>query len=65
MAKVRRLIKTLEAEGWEPALKREDFTLWRHPERPQRLTLPSYKCSIPEGLAQQVAAIAGITLRAE
>lgn len=65
MAKLRRLVKALEADGWTAAAKREDFVLYTHRIKAGRLTLPSYKCAVPDAVALELAALAAIVLKPE
>ena len=60
MAKIKKLLKALESAGWQPVEERETLIQLAHPKRPGRLTLPSAKCVLPDPVAVEVLAAAGI-----
>lgn len=60
MAKIKKLMKALEAAGWRPAGERGGLVQLAHPKRAGRLTLPNQKCTLPEDVAIQVAAAGGL-----
>lgn len=63
MAKIKKLMKALEAAGWEPTEERGPLIQLAHPKRAGRLTLPSQKCTVPDAVAAQVLAAAGIKVK--
>ncbi len=65
MAKLRKLIKTLEADGWVQADRRGDLVQLKHPDRPERLTLPTLKANLPPEAARAIAAAAGLKPKGE
>lgn len=60
MAKIKKLLKALEGAGWHPAEERGELIQLVHPKRPGCLTLPRQKCVLPDDVATQVLAAAGI-----
>jgi predicted RNA binding protein YcfA (HicA-like mRNA interferase family) len=60
MAKIKKLLKALEAAGWEPTEQRGELVQFAHPKRAGRVTLPSQKCTVPDEVVAQVLAAAGI-----
>lgn len=60
MAKIKKLLKALEGAGWQPTEERDTMVQLAHPKRAGRLTLPSTKCVLPDDVAAQVLAAAGI-----
>jgi predicted RNA binding protein YcfA (HicA-like mRNA interferase family) len=60
MAKIKKLLKALESAGWQPSEERDTMIQFVHPKRAGRLTLPSGKCVLPDDVAAQVLAAAGI-----
>ncbi len=63
MAKIKKLMKTLESAGWEPTEQRGALVQLAHPKRAGRVTLPSQKCTVPDDVAAQVLAAAGIKVK--
>jgi predicted RNA binding protein YcfA (HicA-like mRNA interferase family) len=45
MAKLRKLVKTLEAAGWVEVTRRDGFAQWRHAGTGRRVTLPLGKAA--------------------
>ncbi|MBV8165815.1 MAG: type II toxin-antitoxin system HicA family toxin [Alphaproteobacteria bacterium] len=60
MAKIKKLLKMLESAGWQPVEERESLIQLAHPKRAGRLTLPSAKCVLPDAVAVEVLAAAGV-----
>ncbi len=60
MAKIKKLLRAVEAAGWQPVETRGTLVQYAHPKRAGRLTLPGQKCSLPEAIITQVMEAAGI-----
>ncbi len=60
MAKLKKLIKTLEAAGWVEVAGSDAALQLRHPARPQRLTLSRGKAQVPKAVAQRLLTQAGL-----
>lgn len=60
MAKLKKLIKTLEAAGWAEVAETSTAIQLRHPARRQRLTLSRGKAQVPKPVAQRLLAQAGL-----
>jgi predicted RNA binding protein YcfA (HicA-like mRNA interferase family) len=60
MAKIKKLLKALEGAGWQPTEERGALIQLAHPKRTGRLTLPRQKCILPDDIAAQVLAAAGV-----
>lgn len=65
MSKTRKLIKALEADGWTEAVERDGVVQFTKAGQGQRLTLPAGKFAISPDLANDVAALAGVSLKGE
>ena len=63
MAKTKKILKSLEAEGWRPVAERDGLIQLAHPERSGRITLPSRKASLPPPVWSALAARAGVKLK--
>ena len=61
MARLRRLIKSLEAAGWQVVERRSGLLRLTHPAKPPILTLPDRKQSVPDAVAEMVTQVAGLT----
>jgi predicted RNA binding protein YcfA (HicA-like mRNA interferase family) len=60
MAKLRKLVKAIEAAGWRPAVETDVLVVYRHPQRLGLLTLPTAKADLPPAVAQGLRLAAGL-----
>lgn len=63
MAKIRKVLKALEAAGWAVVATRDDLLQLAHPKRTGRLTLPDRKTSLPDDVALPLLAAAGLKIK--
>jgi len=61
MARLRRLIKSLEAVGWQITERRSGLLRLTHPSKLNILTLPERKQAIPDAVSDAVMQAAGLT----
>lgn len=61
MAKLRRLVKSLEAAGWHVVERRSGLLRLTHPNRTSILTVPDHKQNLPDMVADTVQHMAGVT----
>jgi predicted RNA binding protein YcfA (HicA-like mRNA interferase family) len=60
MAKLRKLVKTLEAAGWVEVTRRDGFAQWRHAGTGRRVTLPLGKATLPPSVADDLLVYCGL-----
>lgn len=65
MAKLRKLIRALEAEGWQMVEQRGDLLQYRHEALDRRLTLPAGRATLPAPVAASLALHAGLRWKGE
>ena len=59
MAKTRKLLKLLEADGWKPIAERVGYVRLAKPGVAARLTLPQGKFQISDAVVAEILALAG------
>ena len=59
----RRVISTLEADGWVKVAQRGSHVQLKHPSKPGRVTVPHPKRDLPTGTLRSIEKQAGIPLR--
>ncbi|MCK6441571.1 type II toxin-antitoxin system HicA family toxin [Elstera cyanobacteriorum] len=60
MAKLRKLVKSLEAAGWVEVARRDGFGQWRHAGSGRRVTLPLGKATLPPSVADGLLVYCGL-----
>ncbi|MFY8106253.1 MAG: type II toxin-antitoxin system HicA family toxin [Elstera sp.] len=60
MAKLRKLVKTLEAAGWAEVTRRDGFGQWQHAGTGRRVTLPLGKATLPPAVADGLLVYCGL-----
>jgi predicted RNA binding protein YcfA (HicA-like mRNA interferase family) len=64
MAKLRKLVKALESEGWTLVEQRGDLLQYRALSG-RRITIPAGKASVPDAALAALALHAGVRLKGE
>ncbi|MFD2263671.1 type II toxin-antitoxin system HicA family toxin [Lacibacterium aquatile] len=64
MAKLRKLVKALEADGWEKVGQRGDLVQYRGPSG-RRMTFPAGKVSLPDATLAALALHAGVKVKGD
>lgn len=59
----RAVIRALESAGWELVRTRGSHHQFRHPERPDLVTVPHPKRDLPKGTLRSIERQAGLKLR--